>query len=111
LRGCSLEFESRALDLGTVEAGPPQKAVFHYRNPLQTVVVIQDIKASCDCIRSGSDNTIVGPLEEGELRVDIDTAGKSGRLLLEIWLIVNGRVSGDPLRIVAEMAESRQGGP
>jgi hypothetical protein len=74
----SLQFESKFVQLGTVEAGTKIPAEFPFVNVSNEPVVILEVKPNCGCTVSKFPKRPIKPGEKGVIKLIYDTHHQSG---------------------------------
>lgn len=84
-----LKLMKTSYDFGNVEEGKVVNAKLEFKNSGNDVLQIQDVKTSCGCTAALLSSKILKPGESGELRIDLDTANREGKLTRTITLLSN----------------------
>lgn len=84
-----MKLEKNQIDFGTVEEGKIQLAKITFQNVGDGTLEITDIKTTCDCTAALLSSKKLGAGESGTLRIELDTANRSGKLTRTIMLSTN----------------------
>ncbi len=84
-----LYFPETSHDFGQLKEGQIVDHVFKFYNKGSSVLKIGNIKTSCGCTAALVKSKELGPDREGELRVEFDSSGKSGKLSRSITVMSN----------------------
>lgn len=84
-----IAFDSAFYDFGKVKQGETVRHTFHFTNKGNQPYVIQDVKTTCGCTVPEWTRDSIPPGGAGEVRVDFNTGGKSGRQLKIIRVVGN----------------------
>lgn len=98
--GPSIYFPELTHDFGVMKQGSVADYVFKFVNRGNAVLKIKDIRTSCGCTAALVKNKEVGPGKEGELRVEFDSSGKSGKLSRRISVYSNDPKQIEKLLII-----------
>lgn len=72
------KFEKYVYDFGQIAEGQIVKHVFKFKNVGKTPLIIQNASATCGCTVPEWTKEPIAPGDEGELRVEFNSSGKSG---------------------------------
>ena len=81
--------DSTFYDFGKVKQGEMVRHTFHFTNKGSRPYVIQDVKTTCGCTVPEWPRDTIPPGGAGEVRVNFNTGGKSGRQLKIIRVVGN----------------------
>lgn len=84
-----MKLEKNQIDFGTVEEGKIQLAKIVFQNVGSGTLEITDIKSTCDCTTTLLSSKKLAPGESGTLRIELDTADRSGKLTRTVMLLTN----------------------
>lgn len=84
-----MKLEKTQIDFGNVEEGKIQLAKIMFQNVGEGTLEILDIKSTCDCTTTLLSSKKLGAGESGTLRIELDTANRSGKLTRTIMLMTN----------------------
>jgi len=84
-----MKLEKNQIDFGNVEEGKIQLAKIVFQNFGSGTLEITDIKTTCDCTAALLSSKKLGPGESGTLRLELDTANRSGKLTRTVMLLTN----------------------
>lgn len=76
-------------DFGKIKQGTIVDYTFKYYNKGGTVLTIKNIQTSCGCTAAVVKDKNVDAGKEGEIRVQFDSTGKSGKLVRQISVMSN----------------------
>lgn len=85
----TLAIDSAFYDFGTVKQGVFVKRTFRFKNTGADSLVITDVKTTCGCTVPEWPKQPVPPGGEGEIKVEFNTADKSGRQLRILRIVAN----------------------
>lgn len=74
-----MNFEQTEYDFGTIKQGEVIEHTFAFTNTGQTPLVIESASASCGCTVPEWTKTPVAPGEQGQVKVQFNSAGKMGQ--------------------------------
>lgn len=84
-----LILEKNQIDFGNVEEGKIASAKISFRNNGNGILEIKDVKSTCDCTAALLSSKKLEPGQNGTLRIELDTADRSGRLTRTVSLLTN----------------------
>lgn len=84
-----MKLDKNQIDFGNVEEGKIVLAKVLFQNNGSGVLTINDIKSTCDCAAALLSSKKLEPGETGTLRIELDTANRSGKLTRTITLLTN----------------------
>lgn len=90
--GPKLEVPESQFNFGKVTEGKVVDHIFSFVNNGNEKLTIKEVKTSCGCTAALLSKKELDPGEKGELKVELNTANRSGRMTRNITLISN-----DPL--------------
>ncbi|MCU0443276.1 MAG: DUF1573 domain-containing protein [Microscillaceae bacterium] len=106
------QFETTVYDFGEIKEGQIVKYIFKFKNVGKTPLVIQNATASCGCTVPEWTKEPIAPNAEGELRVEFNSAGKTGQQLKTVSINANTIPSVTELTIKGTVnAISNMNGP
>jgi hypothetical protein len=112
------QFPSMEFDFGTIDEGKVIEHVFSFVNNGQAPLVISNITASCGCTSPEWTKTPVKPGETGFVKVEFNSAGKTGAQAPTVTIQANTnpnvtrlRLKGDVKPKFSGSAEPNQIGP
>lgn len=76
-------------DFGKVEEGKVVDAKISFKNDGKGVLVINDVKTSCGCTAVLLSSKTLQPGESGNIRIELDTANREGKLTRTVTLYSN----------------------
>lgn len=83
------KFEQYVYDFGQIAEGQIVKHIFKFKNTGKTPLIIQNASATCGCTVPEWTKEPVAPGDEGELRVEFNSSGKSGPQTKAITIYAN----------------------
>ncbi len=95
--------DSSFYDFGTVKQGAIVRHVFHFTNAGSAPLVISTVKTSCGCTVPEWPKDSVPAGGKGEIKVEFNTADKSGRQLKVLWVVANTSPADTPLQVSGEI--------
>ena len=87
--GPFLEVLKTQYDFGKVNEGKVVDHVFTIKNSGDSLLTIKEVKTSCGCTAAMVNKKELAPGEEGELKVELNTANRSGKMTRNITIISN----------------------
>lgn len=84
-----MTFEESVWDFGTITDGERVEHTFKFTNTGEGDLVISNANASCGCTIPNWPKEPVAPGEEGEIKVEFNSTGKSGVQTKDITIISN----------------------
>jgi hypothetical protein len=87
--GPKIDIKEEQYDLGKVVQGQQAVHVFEFRNAGDEVLVIQKVLTSCGCTAAPVSSDRLEPGETGQIRVSVNTEGRSGRLAKYVTVYSN----------------------
>lgn len=84
-----MKLEKNQIDFGNVEEGKIQLAKITFQNVGEGILEILDVKTTCDCTAALLSSKKLNAGESGTLRIELDTANRSGKLTRTIMLMTN----------------------
>lgn len=102
-----IQFQKVEHDYGKIAAGKVYETIFKFRNVGKGVLEIKDIKTSCGCTAANISKKLLQPDESGEIKVELDTAGRQGSMIRTVTVFSNDPENGMlTLKITAEVIGS-----
>jgi hypothetical protein len=95
----TIAYDSAFYDFGTVKQGVMVKRTFHFTNTGADSLVISDVKTTCGCTVPEWPKEPIPPGGKGEIKVEFNTADKSGRQLRILQVVANT----DPVETLLQM--------
>lgn len=89
LSGPSLEVPKTQYNFGKVTEGVVVDHIFTFKNVGTEPLTIQEVKSSCGCTAALLSKKELKPGEEGELKVELNTANRSGKMSRNVTIISN----------------------
>jgi uncharacterized cupredoxin-like copper-binding protein len=87
--GPSLDIPKTQFNFGQVTEGKVVDHVFTFKNNGDSPLTIKEVKTSCGCTAALLSKKELAPGEEGELKVELNTANRSGKMSRNITIISN----------------------
>jgi len=87
--GPVLELSETKHDFGTMEEGKIAGWKADFKNTGTSDLEIKDIKTSCGCTAASVSGKLIKPGETGSIRIEFDSAEKSGKLSRTVTLYTN----------------------
>ncbi|RPI75481.1 MAG: DUF1573 domain-containing protein [Ignavibacteriales bacterium] len=87
--GPLLKVQETQYNFGQVSEGKVVDHVFSFSNDGNDKLTIKEVKTSCGCTAALLSKKELGPGEKGELKVELDTANRSGKMTRNITIISN----------------------
>ena len=87
--GPSLDVPKTQYNFGQVIEGKVVDHIFTFKNNGDAPLTISEVKTSCGCTAALLSKKELAPGEEGELKVELNTANRSGRMSRNITIISN----------------------
>ena len=85
----SINFPETTFDFGEVDAGEMVVHIYKFTNTGKEPLVIKDAKGSCGCTVPKWPKTPIPPGEKGEIQVEFNSKGKSGKQTKRVTLTAN----------------------
>ncbi|MDX1476133.1 MAG: DUF1573 domain-containing protein [Saprospiraceae bacterium] len=85
----TISFEQSTFDFGTVDSGEKVSHIYKFTNTGNEPLVISNAKGSCGCTVPQWPKTPIPPGETGEIRVEFDSKGKSGKQTKRVTITAN----------------------
>ncbi len=76
-------------DFGNVEEGKTVDVKISFKNEGNSVLKINDVKTSCGCTAALLSNKSLQPGETGNIRIELDTANREGKLTRTVTIYTN----------------------
>ncbi len=92
----SIQFEKMEHDYGTIKQGESPETIFKFTNTGNEPLIIETAKGSCGCTVPEWPKDPIAPGGKGEIKVQFNSAGKSGDQSKSVTLTANT----DPLNTV-----------
>lgn len=94
-----ISYDSAFYDFGTVKQGVVVKRTFRFTNTGTDSLRITEVKTTCGCTVPEWPKQPVPPGSTGEIKVEFNTADKSGRQLRILRVVANT----DPVETILQM--------
>jgi hypothetical protein len=104
-----LILEKNQIDFGNVEEGKIVIAKISFRNNGNGILEIRDVKSTCDCTAALLSSKKLEPGQTGTLRIELDTADRSGKLTRTVSLLTNDPSQpNQTITIIANIDKKKQ---
>jgi len=87
--GPSLDLPKTQYNFGKVTEGKVVDHIFTFKNNGDALLTIKEVKTSCGCTAALLSKKELAPGEEGTLKVELNTANRSGKMSRNITIISN----------------------
>jgi hypothetical protein len=87
--GPTMKFKDTAWDFGTISEGERVEHTFKFTNTGKKDLIISSCTASCGCTIPNWPKEPIAPGESGEIKVEFNSAGKSGQVIKDITILSN----------------------
>lgn len=84
-----IKIDKNYINIGDIKQGQKKSSVVYIKNVGKKELVINDIKSSCDCIKTEISSKRLAPGEEEKLTIEFDSAGKTGKISRSLVLVTN----------------------
>ena len=102
----TVEFSETKHDYGMIEQGEKVSHVFTFKNTGNEPLVLSNVKPSCGCTTPSWTKEPVAPGEEGEILVEFDSKGKSGKQTKTVTITANTEPAKTVLTITGEIQKA-----
>lgn len=85
----AVEFGESTFDFGTISEGEKVSHVYKFTNTGSEPLVISNAKGSCGCTVPQWPKTPIAPGEEGEIMVEFNSKGKTGKQTKRVTVTAN----------------------
>ena len=106
-----IAIDSSFFDFGTVKQGVMVKRTFRFTNTGADSLVITDVKTTCGCTVPDWPKQPVPPGGKGEIKVEFNTANKSGRQLRILRVVANTSPAESLLQMGGEIKVAKKKKP
>lgn len=90
--GAQLVLQKKQHNFGNVKEGQILDLNVKFKNTGTEVLIIQDVKSSCGCTAAIVSANIINPNDAGNLKIELDTSGYSGKLTRTVTVISNDKI-------------------
>lgn len=87
--GPSLDIPSAQYNFGKVTEGKVVDHIFTFNNAGDSPLTIKEVKTTCGCTAALLSKKELAPGEEGTLKVELNTANRSGKMTRNVTIISN----------------------
>jgi LEA14-like dessication related protein len=87
--GPLLEIPNTQYDFGKVTEGKVVDHIFTFKNNGDALLTIKEVKTSCGCTAALLSKKELAPGEEGTIKVELNTANRSGQMSRNVTIISN----------------------
>ncbi len=101
----SLEFAETKHDYGMIVQGEKVSHTFTFKNTGNEPLVLSNVKPSCGCTTPSWTRDPVAPGEEGEILVEFDSKGKSGKQTKTVTITANTDPATTTITITGEITK------
>ena len=106
--GPRTDFPVKEHDFGKIKQGSVVDYTFKFYNKGDASLKIKDLYTSCGCTAAVVKKKILEPGQEGQLRVEFDSAGRSGRGMRQVTVKTNDPVNPTTLlKIYADITAGK----
>jgi hypothetical protein len=102
------EWKEQNWDFGTIYDGDRVEHTFRFTNTGDDDLVITDASATCGCTIPDWPKHPIAPGEKGEIKVEFNSAGKTGGQTKEITIIANTNPTKTVLQIKAHVEKKKE---
>ncbi len=99
----TVEFGDTKHDYGVIEQGEKVGHVFTFKNTGNEPLVLSNVKPSCGCTTPKWTKEPIAPGEAGEIHVEFDSKGKSGKQTKTVTVTANTDPAKTVLTITGEV--------
>ncbi len=99
----TIEFAESRHDYGVIEQGEKVAHVFTFSNTGSEPLVLSNVKPSCGCTTPSWTKEPIAPGETGEIHVEFDSKGKSGKQTKTVTVTANTEPAKTVLTITGEI--------
>jgi hypothetical protein len=103
-----LTLTKNYFDFGNVKEGKIVEVTIAFKNSGKKDLVIKDVRTSCGCTAALLSSKKLKPGEQGDLRIELDTSNRSGKLTRTVTLYSNDPVDpSQTITIFANITENK----
>lgn len=84
-----LVLDKNQFDFGSIEEGKVVDVKIGFKNTGNSILEIRDVKTSCGCTAALLSSRKIKPGESGSVRIEMDTAGRNGKITRTVTLYTN----------------------
>ncbi|MEM9022999.1 MAG: DUF1573 domain-containing protein [Bacteroidota bacterium] len=84
-----MTFEEEVYDFGEISQGEKAKHVYKFTNTGEAELVVTHASASCGCTVPSYSKEPIAPGGKGEIEVEFDSEGKSGKIHKKVSIVAN----------------------
>ncbi len=99
----SIEFGDTKHDYGVIEQGEKVSHVFTFKNTGNEPLVLSNVKPSCGCTTPKWTKEPIAPGDDGEIHVEFDSKGKSGKQTKTVTVTANTEPAKTVLTITGDV--------
>ena len=99
----SVEFAETKHDYGVIEQGEKVAHVFKFKNTGNEPLVLSNVKPSCGCTTPKWTKEPIAPGDNGEIHVEFDSKGKSGKQTKTVTVTANTEPAKTVLTITGDV--------
>lgn len=104
----AITFAETKHDFGIIEQGEKVAHVFKFTNTGNEPLVLSNVRASCGCTTPNWTKEPVAPGDEGEIHVEFDSKGKSGKQTKTVTVTANTDPAKTIVTITGEIQKSEE---
>lgn len=86
-----LKLEKTQHNFGKIKEGDVVSVTIRFKNTGEKPLEIRDVKSSCGCTAAILSSRSLKPNEEGKIRIEFDSSGRSGNITRTVTLISNDK--------------------
>lgn len=103
-----LTLTKNYFDFGNVKEGNIVEVTIAFKNSGKKDLLIKDVKTSCGCTAALLSSKKLKPGEQGDLRIELDTSNRTGKLTRTVTLFSNDPVDpSQTITIFANITENK----
>ena len=99
----TMEFGETKHDYGVIEQGEKVSHIFKFKNTGSEALVLSNVKPSCGCTTPKWTKEPVAPGGDGEIMVEFDSKGKSGKQTKTVTITANTEPATTVLTITGDI--------
>ncbi len=99
----TVDFYETKHDYGVIEQGEKVAHVFKFKNTGSEPLVLSNVKPSCGCTTPKWTREPIAPGDEGEIHVEFDSKGKSGKQTKTVTVTANTEPAQKILTITGDI--------
>ena len=107
--GPKIEFDETEHNFGSAKEGTLLEYLFNFKNIGTTDLEIKNIQTSCGCTAAMASSKLLKPGEKGTIKIEFDTANRSGHTTRTITITTNEGASGVKVLTIAADIQKKEG--